>query len=84
MGARFVFAGDVMLRAIGLGGLILVTGLTGAASAIEILKKEPGKGTLSCGSAVYVDDGKCPKGQVTMVVAEGGGKRGRSCVARPG
>ena len=65
-----------------------------AAKAVEILEKEPPAGALRRGEVAYVDDGKCPKGQVTRLTAgslAGGGPaqrgaarpRGRSCVPRP-
>jgi len=59
--------------------------------AVEILKKEPPAGALSAGQAVYVDNGRCPKGQVDQVGAgtlSGGGRtrttpRTHTCVATP-
>ena len=66
-----------------------------AQAAQEILKKEPPAGALRYGQIIYVDNGKCPKGQVMQVM---GGHisantkrnfgttntaRERKCVARP-
>jgi hypothetical protein len=56
-----------------------------------ILRTEPAMGTMKQGQIVYVDDGKCAKGQVRRVsggdhIDVGGTKRIRrtsSCVARP-
>ena len=58
--------------------------------AQEILKHEPQLGTLRPGMAVYVDNGRCPAGQVMEVTAGTFGNRnghaqprGRRCVPRP-
>ncbi len=67
--------------------------LTSAGSEAQTLKREPRDGMLGCRERVYVDDGKCPKGQVTMVVGGcnligpgsmvAGSTRTRSCVPVP-
>ena len=62
-----------------------------SAFAVEILKKEPPAGALTAGQAVYVDNGRCPKGQVDQVGAGtlvGGGRtkttpRTHTCVPIP-
>lgn len=66
-----------------------------AHAAPEILKQEPAKGTLSPGQVVYVDDRKCPKGQVTQITGgqisantkrnfgAANTRRERTCVPRP-
>jgi uncharacterized protein DUF6719 len=69
--------------------VVLTAALTGPAQA-QLLKKEPGMGSLKPGQVVYVDDGTCPAGQVKQIVGgdhkKVGGKaeveRRRSCVAR--
>lgn len=59
------------------------------AMAVEILKKEPQGFQMRAGQPVYVDDGKCPKGQVHRVSAgycnRNGvcGDRVRDCVPNP-
>lgn len=67
----------------------LSTVAAGAASA-ETLKKEPAMGQLKPGQVVFVDDGRCPAGQVMRVtggdhVKAGGTKqveRQRTCVKK--
>lgn len=55
-------------------------------AAVEILKKEPPAGQVRYGKIVYVDDGKCPRGEVKEIT---GGSREKSiprkvrCVKRP-
>jgi hypothetical protein len=74
------------------GVAILVLAVTGmAANAATILKSEPGMGALKENQVVYVDDGRCPKGQVMKITGgnhtkAGGTKqieRQRMCVPRP-
>jgi hypothetical protein len=71
---------------------LLATAIGVPAQAQQILKQEPGKGALSAGAVVYVDDGTCPKGQIKKVtggsnvsggtaVTSGQGRQ-RSCVKR--
>ena len=55
-----------------------------AIAAAEPLKIEPGAGSLSSGSVVYVDDGKCPAGQVKKVIGGSTSQsisRSRSCIS---
>lgn len=66
-----------------------VLALTGAAWS-QTLTREPPMGALKEGQTVYVDDGRCPKGQVMKVTGgnhvKAGGtqhtERRRSCVTR--
>jgi hypothetical protein len=70
---------------------LLVTITASQAWAVEILKQEPPAGAMTPGQPVYVDDGKCPKGQVDQVGAGtmvGGGRqkntpRTHTCVQLP-
>jgi hypothetical protein len=70
---------------------LLVTVTASQVWAVEILKKEPPAGALTAGQAVYVDNGRCPKGQVDQVGAgtlSGGGRtkttpRTHTCVPIP-
>ncbi len=65
----------------------------GVADAQQVLKNEPPVGGLRSGEVVFVDNGKCPKGQIlrfsagVMVgrnpTAAGGQGRKRECVPRP-
>jgi len=51
-----------------------------------ILKNRPAPGTIPTGVVVYVDDGRCPKGQITELVGGSTAKnipRTERCVARP-
>jgi len=64
-----------------------------AIAEISYLKEAPAPGGLRRGEVVYVDDGKCPKGQVKRVTGggdigsgkHGGGGGGRiiECIPRP-
>ncbi len=57
--------------------------LSGCGSGL--LTKEPGGGYLANGSSVLVDDGRCPKGQVSKVTGPVSLTAGRTyaCVAKP-
>ena len=44
---------------------VLAAALAAPASAVEILRKEPGRGQIKAGNSVFVDGGKCPSGQVS-------------------
>jgi hypothetical protein len=67
---------------------IVLVGTAGAQA--QYLKKEPAMGALKPGQRVLVDDGRCPKGQISEVIGgdhiEVGGKaqikRIRKCIAR--
>jgi hypothetical protein len=71
--------------------LALAALLAGTAAApTQYLKREPAMGALKPGERVLVDDGRCPKGQISEVIGgdhiEAGGKsqvkRIRRCIAR--
>ncbi len=57
-----------------------------ACSSVTYLKEAPAPGSIRFGKVVYVDDGKCPDGQVTQIT---GGSQTQSiprqevCVKRP-
>jgi hypothetical protein len=61
--------------------LIMGAALAGLAGPIqtlaqtEYLKKLPGDGEVPYGKVVYVDDGKCPKGEIKEVI---GGSQAKS------
>jgi hypothetical protein len=67
---------------------VVAIGLAGA--ALAQVKHEPAMGAMKEGEVVLVDDGSCPKGQISRVVGGnhvkvGGSKkieRTRSCVPR--
>ena len=69
---------------------VLSVGGVPAAQA-QYLKREPAMGALKPGQRVLVDDGRCPKGQVSELIGgdhvEVGGKaqvkRIRKCIAKP-
>lgn len=46
---------------------LMVVASTVAAQAQTVLKKEPAMGAMREGEVVFVDDGKCPRGQVRQV-----------------
>lgn len=60
---------------------------TAGCATTEYLKEVPPAGTVPLGKMVYVDDGKCPVGEVKRIV--GGSLAGNiprqvQCVKRPG
>ncbi|MGE0039083.1 MAG: DUF6719 family protein [Xanthobacteraceae bacterium] len=67
---------------------IVLAGTTAAQA--QYLKREPAMGALKPGQRVLVDDGRCPKGQISEVIGgdhvEVGGKaqikRIRKCIPR--
>ena len=75
--------------------VVLAAGAGQAHAAANMLKQEPAKGTLSPGKVVYVDDGKCPKGQVKQItggqissntkrnLGAANTRREKACVPRP-
>lgn len=69
-----------------LAGLLLTAVGVSASAPIEYLKEMPATGTVRRGDIVYVDDGKCPAGQVKKIVGgdqKAGVPRQVSCVQRP-
>ena len=76
-------------------GFVGVLAVIGTAEAQTVVKREPGAGGMRRGEVLYVDDGRCPKGQIKMVTAgtfggQQGGRgtgqstgRTRTCVPRP-
>lgn len=61
-------------------------GIASAQGAIEILKEEPANLALRKGQVVYVDDGKCPAGEIKKLTGgnqAAGVKRQVECVKRP-
>ncbi len=71
-----------------LGAAFAIDGPTNAQA--QYLKREPAMGALKPGQKVLVDDGRCPKGQISEVIGgdhvEVGGrahvKRVRRCIPR--
>ena len=75
--------------------IVILAMSTTASLAQRVVKDEPALGDLRGGQFVYVDNGKCPKGQILKVtagVAVGGGRsnsyttgsaREKVCVPRP-
>ena len=64
--------------------LALVAALGGCGGP-DILKAEPPGGAMSKGDSVLVDDGRCPKGQLSKVTAPATltSSRSYACVAKP-
>jgi hypothetical protein len=65
---------------------LLLAALPLAVGAIELLKKVPKEGEVPTGKVVYVDDGKCPKGEIKEITGgsqEKGIARKTRCVKRP-
>lgn len=66
--------------------LLTVTTVASAQQASEILKEEPANLALRKGQVVYVDDGKCPAGEIRKITGgnqAAGVKRQVECVKRP-
>ena len=71
-----------MLCAALLSGATLVSAQQGS----EVLKEEPANLALRKGQVVYVDDGKCPAGEIKKITGgnqSAGVKRQVECVKRP-
>ncbi|MCS3454549.1 hypothetical protein M2366_000588 [Aeromonas sp. BIGb0405] len=71
-------------------GLLMVSLMSGCTTLvpapIEYLKQDPPPGGVPPGKLVYVDDGKCPDGQVKKLRGGDGSKnlpRHVECVPRP-
>jgi hypothetical protein len=69
--------------------VFVVTAVASSAHS-EVLKREPAMGKLKRGEGVLVDDGRCPKGQISYVIGgdhvKAGGtqqiERTRLCIPR--
>ena len=57
----------------------------GGCGGPDILKAEPPGGAMTKGDSVLVDDGRCPKGQLSKVMAPATltSSRTYACVAKP-
>jgi hypothetical protein len=66
---------------------VFVVGAVWAAPAsVEVLMQMPPKGSVRQGEVVYVDDGRCPAGEVTKITGgnqKTGVARQEECVKRP-
>ena len=63
-----------------------LTAAAAANTALVVLKEMPAKGLLRLGEVIYVDDGKCPAGEVTKITGgnqKAGVARQVECVKRP-
>ena len=67
-------------------GTVVLTALWVMGAHAQILKKEPGPGTLPAGAVALVDDGTCPRGQIKQVTG-GNDNRGvprqKKCIPKP-
>jgi len=57
-----------------------------ASAAVQVLKKMPAEGSIRHGEVVYVDDGRCPAGEVKKITGgnlSNGTPRQVQCVKRP-
>ncbi|MBU2410415.1 MAG: hypothetical protein KKC79_17410 [Gammaproteobacteria bacterium] len=62
------------------------TGAWAASTSVDILKEEPPKGTVRRGDVIYVDDGRCPAGEVKKITGgntQAGVARQVECVKKP-
>jgi hypothetical protein len=69
-----------------LAGVLLTAAGVAASASTEILREMPAKGVVRHGDIVYVDDGKCPAGQVKKIIGgdlKTGVSRQVTCVKRP-
>ncbi len=69
-----------------LAGALFAAAGVAVSAPTEILKEVPAKGTVRRGDVVYVDDGKCPAGQVKKIIGgdqQTGMPRQVTCVKRP-
>ena len=73
-----------------MGAALFGVFICGAASAVaapvEVLKTMPAQGSVRQGDVVYVDDGRCPAGQVKKIIGgnqKTGVARQVECVKRP-
>lgn len=64
----------------------VLASVTACTAPVEILKEVPANGTVRRGDVVFVDDGKCPAGEVKRIVGGNqmtGAPRQVECVKRP-
>lgn len=80
--------GAARMRAI--TAMLLFAGVSSTVVAVPtapvVLKEMPAKGVLRLGEVIYVDDGKCPAGEVTKITGgnqKAGVARQVECVKRP-
>ncbi|CAN5707228.1 hypothetical protein BH11PSE13_BH11PSE13_10140 [soil metagenome] len=69
-----------------LAGLLFTAAGVAVSAPTEILKEVPAKGAVPRGDVVYVDDGKCPAGEVKKIIGgdqKTGMPRQVTCVKRP-
>ena len=74
-----------MVKTVCIGWFLTEAGVAFCAPT-KILKEMPAKGVVRRGDIVYVDDGKCPAGQVKTIIGgdqQTGVPRQVSCVKRP-
>lgn len=72
--------------AFGAAVLCLAGSAWAAAAPIEVLKEMPATGSVRQGDVVYVDDGRCPPGEVKKIIGgnqKTGVARQVQCVKRP-
>ncbi len=80
-GARRMSAFTAMLLFAGVSSTAVA-----APTAPVVLKEMPAKGVLRLGEVIYVDDGKCPAGELTKITGgnqKAGVARQVECVKRP-
>jgi hypothetical protein len=56
-----------MLKTVGITVFVFVVAVATSANS-EVLKREPAMGMLKRGQRVLVDDGRCPKGEISYVI----------------
>lgn len=67
-------------------GVFICGAASAVAAPVEVLKTMPAQGSVRQGDVVYVDDGRCPTGQVKKIIGgnqKTGVARQVECVKRP-
>ena len=67
-------------------GVFVCGAASAVAAPVEVLKTMPAQGSVRQGDVVYVDDGRCPAGQVKKIIGgnqKTGVARQVECVKRP-
>lgn len=67
-------------------GVFICGAASAVAAPVEVLKTMPAQGSVRQGDVVYVDDGRCPAGQVKKIIGgnqKTGVARQVECVKRP-